>query len=252
MTITIHADRRPDRADRRPDRAGRPIPAGRSRDRSMRRPSDPVSIAKAARELLRARVRAGDDPAKVERLIRARLPEAWELLDHNALVALTRRPPERGCHWCSAFVLAVAAGSDEPTHTESHSALLGAPCSTCVRRQGIDRARRRAREEAHAAAIAAAALPPARFCRTCGGSHRWQPATLTASAASPRAATGLIWTGPQPPEATALIAAATRVARPRRRSIARAAAAGTYRLIQPGRPVAAPGANGGRRTYARP
>jgi hypothetical protein len=223
-TLIIHADRRP-------DRAGRPIPAGPSRSGRMVRRADltPLDLARAARHVLRQRLHANDDLATVERIIRAHVPEAWEQLDRNALAALARVPPASGCHWCSAFVLAAGQLVDEPRHDEAHRELLGDPCSTCRRRQAIDRARRQAREEAQAAAAATAALPAARFCRTCGGSHRWQPATLTASAASPRVATGVIWAagGGPPPEARALVAAATRAARPRRRRIATS----NYRLL---------------------
>jgi hypothetical protein len=220
MTIEIHADRVT-------DRQGRALAVGRGRSGSMRRPTDPVTIAKAAKALLRSR--PWRNPREVEGVFRLRLPEALEVLTVSALRALTKRPPSPGCHWCSAFVLTVATGELEPPRDPAHLELLGRPCGVCAQRHVIDAARRQAREEAHAAMVAAAALPPARYCRTCAGSHRWQPATLTTSTASPRAATGLIWTGPQPPAVAALIAAATRVARPRRRRIATS----DYRLLAP-------------------
>jgi hypothetical protein len=201
MTIEIHGDRIT-------DRQGRALAVGRGRSGSMRRPSE-----------------------EVEGIFRMRLPEALGVFTVTALRALTKRPPSPGCHWCSLLTITVVAGDLEPPCDPAHLELLGKPCGTCQRRHAIDAARQQAREEAQAAAVAAATLPPARFCRTCAGSHRWQPATLTASAASLRVATGVIWPagdGP-PPEARALVAAATRAKRPRRRRIATS----NYRLLAP-------------------
>src|SRR6266545_498271 len=186
---------------------------------------DPVQVATAARALLRERLRAGDDPGKVERVVRARLPEAWELLDHNALVALAR--------------------------TASHSALLGAPCPACRRRQGIDRARAKGAAQARQEAALAAAghLPPARRCTEC---RAWTPARpLLASGA------GVVpLTGPAKrcgtcngwiPAVTAADVVVARLERgqraidavmegppiwqPRRRSIAASRAAGKYHIL---------------------
>ena len=210
---------------------------------------DPVQVATAARALLRERLRAGDDPGKVERVVRARLPEAWELLDHNALVALARSLEGGCCHWCAAFVQTATAGVDELAHTASHSALLGAPCPACRRRQGIDRARAKGAAQARQEAALAAAghLPPARRCTEC---RAWTPARpLLASGAgvvplagpTKRCGTCNGWI----PAVTAADVVVARLERgqraidavmegppiwqPRRRSIAAAKAAGTYR-----------------------
>jgi hypothetical protein len=215
MTIIIHADRRP-------DRAGRPIPAGQSREGSMRRPTDRVSVAKDARDLIRKQLRAGDDAAKVERLIRARLPKAWELLDRNALIALTVVPPADGCHWCPAFDRAKKEeGIDAPRNTEDTRVLLGAPCRTrCVPRLNAAWARAKAEAEA----VQADAARESRGVTWCASHARWEATRPALTAAGrrpiPVAPTGMLWAGPEPHEARALVAAATRPARPHRRRIA--------------------------------
>lgn len=289
MTITIHADRRP-------DRAGRPIPAGRSRDGSMRRPMEPVEIAKAAKGFIRSRTWRNWHTAEGQ--LRLRLPQALQVLALPALQALTRRPPSPGCHWCTVLMVTVVSGDPEPPRDPAHLELLGQPCAACERRHVIDQARQEGRRQAEFTAAATGEL-----CR----GRPWLTAALAASAApggdgrqlldamsrdvdrigahraatrwgvpagfftGDRAATRVVARHPvfgpalrrpaatvwPPLQASAARRLLRRVPppaywRPRRRSIARAAAAGTYRVLQPGRPVAAPGANGGRRTYARP
>jgi hypothetical protein len=129
-------------------------------------------------------------------------------------------------------MLTVVDGDPEPPRDPAHLELLGLPCSACQRLHGIDQARRQVRDEASAAT--AAGLPPAKRCTACDGWHRWEPAALTASPASPRAPTGVMWPAGagQPPEVTAALTAATR---PRRRSINASKATGKYRLIEPRR-----------------
>jgi hypothetical protein len=162
VTIEIHGDRIT-------DRQGRALAVGRGRSGSMRRPSEPVEIARAAKALLRSR--RWRNPTEVEGIFRMRLPEALGVFNVTALRALTKRPPSPGCHWCSLLTITVVAGDLEPPRDPAHLELLGQPCETCQRRHAIDAARRQARDEAQAAAVAAATLPPAQFCRTCGGSH---------------------------------------------------------------------------------
>lgn len=170
----------------------------------MRRPTEPVEVARAAKALLRAR--PWRNPTEVPGYFRLRFPEALAVLELPALQALTRRPPDGGCHWCSVFVLTVTATAAEPPRDAAHLELLGAPCQVCAQRHLVDAARRQARQEATTAALTA--RPPRR----------------------PRAPTGVLWPAGagQPPAVTAALTAATR---PRRRSIAASRAAGKYRVL---------------------
>src|SRR6266545_3691976 len=185
---------------------------------------DPVQVATAARALLRERLRAGDDPGKVERVVRARLPEAWELLDHNALVALARSLEGGCCHWCAAFVQTATAGVAELAHTASHSALLGAPCPACrlppARRCTECRAWTPARPLLAGGAGVVPLAGPTKRCGTCNG---WIPAVTAADVVVARLERG--------ERAIDAVMEGPPIWRPRRRSIAASRAAGKYHIL---------------------
>jgi hypothetical protein len=231
------------------------IAVGRSRVASIGRPTG-VDLARRARDLVRARVQVGAGLPRVEVALRAHgLTAAWEQLDHHALLALVRVPPAGGCSWCCAFVAAVAVGADEPASTEVNRELLGSPCAGCVRRQNISRARAKGAAQARqeAALVAAGHLPPARRCaecrawtparpllasaaavvplagpsKRCGACNGWVPAVTAAEVAAARARLG--------ERAIDDVMAGPPIWQPRRRSIAASRAAGTYRVLPPGR-----------------
>jgi hypothetical protein len=233
--------------DRVVDRRGRVIAIGQSRVASMG-PADPTAIARHTRDVLLARVKAGDPWSRVQVILRAHAPAALELFYRVALESFARRPPNGGCRWCVCLALGAVTG--EPPHDDRHAALLGAACANCRKRQSIATARAKAQQEA--ALVAAGQLPPARRCAEC---RAWTPARpLVASGAvvplagpTKRCGTCSGWT----PAVTAADVVVARVERgqraiddvmagppiwqPRRRSIAASRVAGTYHLPLPPR-----------------
>jgi hypothetical protein len=214
VTITVHGDRVTDPQKRLISKAP-------DRTTSIRRP-DPVTVARAAKALMRTRLRAGDPPAKVERVVRSRLPEAWTLLDHRALVAMARRPPSPGCHWCSVAVVCCASQDPEPPRDELHLALLGQPCARCAQRHVTDLAR------VEVPTKQKQPCPPGMVRNKhglCGPSPTKRKAAATSVsqrdgstgrvAQPPVAATGMIWAASdgEPPGITAALAARARHAR---------------------------------------
>jgi hypothetical protein len=117
---------------------GRPVGRPRTGLLSSR---DPVTVAKAARQLVRSghwRSQAGgDDRTRVLISLRSRLPFAVGILPVDALVALTKQPPPAGCAWCCAL-LQVVPDRPELERTPATLALLGEGCQRCRHRWAVD------------------------------------------------------------------------------------------------------------------
>jgi hypothetical protein len=167
----------------------------------MRRPSDPVQVAKAAKALLYARRWSSWSIAGGH--LRERLPEAFQVLQEPALRTLLVRPPVGCCRWGAVLCqLAATPGTPEPPRDAQHLELLGRPCPRCARRHLLLDARATARRE-HAAATMARRL----VARDWQALRQW--AATPARTGDARVATGMIWTARsgEPPAVTAALTA---------------------------------------------
>jgi hypothetical protein len=136
---------------------------------SMERPTDPVEVAKLARQLYSSGVwktapKAGGAWEKYRYTLHARLPEALLVLPPLALHALTKRT--QTCSWCAVRLLSSLDGLDdlagerspEPEPTAWNLELLGVPCRSCRSRHADRAERRKAEQQAEAAAGARFAI----------------------------------------------------------------------------------------------
>jgi hypothetical protein len=136
---------------------------------SMERQTDPVEVAKLARQLYSSGVwktapKAGGAWEKYRYTLHARLPEALLVLPPLALQALTKRT--QTCSWCAVRLLSSLDGLDdlagqrspEPEPTAWNLELLGVPCPSCRSRHADRAERRKAEAQAEAGAAARAAL----------------------------------------------------------------------------------------------
>jgi hypothetical protein len=147
----------------------------------------------------------GDAAEKAVYMVRAHFPAALQVTPRLAVAAMTKPPPSPGCHWCTAYLLAVLSFGDGqedayPARDEHTLALLGQPCARCAARHARDdqglaaMAEAAERERRIDADVQAARGPLAWYqatlpglCPRCAQVHHQQPAT-----ASP-APTGAIW-----------------------------------------------------------